>query len=595
MSDRAMTMNDLGPSYQSRVRKRTIILAFFFFLWFLVLTLRLIQLQVIEHRRLREAVINQSQYERPIIPERGTIYDRHGQILARSLPAPTVCLIPNKDDLPADLFARVERLKNIAGLSDKELQKIKARIEGGDPYIYIRRKISWDQANRISKLNLKNIYVRLENRRFYPLGPLAAHVLGGVNIDGEGQSGVELQYNTRLQGEKGLSLILWDANKRPYDWEIAKEPTPGQDLVLTLDESIQYIAERELEKAVREHQASWGTVVLSHPSSGEILAMATYPTYDPNDYPPSLAELGRNRAIQHNFEPGSMFKIVTAAAAREAGVVKLNDLFDCSEGKVKVAGWTISDHKKFGVLTFSEVIAHSSNVGTIKVGRRIGQDTLYRMIQNFRFGQKTGLDLPGEEGGIFRPLHKWSGTSLAAHSIGYEISVTAVQILQAMNILANRGVLVPFRITRASLNPADYNPDMPAAGDRIISERTASELTNRVFERVVTDGTGQAAWIDGFPAAGKTGTARKLDQELRVYSASRHLASFVGFVPADRPVLSMVVVLDDPKFNLQYGGQVAAPVFREIARRVLLYLRQTPQVDPSGKIVTAQLRSQDRP
>jgi len=588
-------MNDLGPSYQSRVQKRTVILAFFFFLWFLVLTLRLIQLQVIEHRRLREAVINQSQYERAIIPERGTIYDRHGQILARSLPAPTVCLIPNNDDLPADLLAQVERLKNIASLSDKELQKIKSRIVDGDTYIFIKRKISWDQANRISKLNLKNIYVRKENRRFYPLGPLAAHVLGGVNIDGEGQSGVELQYNARLEGVKGLSLILWDANKRPYDWEIAKEPKPGQDLVLTLDETIQYIAERELEKAVREHEANWGTVIVSHPASGEILAMATSPTYDPNDYPPSPQELGRNRAIQENFEPGSMFKIVTAAAAREAGVVGFNDVFDCSEGQIRVAGRTISDHKKLGVLTFSEVIIQSSNVGTIKVGQRIGQEYLYRMIQNFRFGQKTGLDLPGEENGIFHPLHTWSRTSLAAHSIGYEISVTAVQILQAMNILANGGLLVPFRISRTSLNPAEFNPDIPAAGARIISERTASELTSRVFEGVVTDGTGQAARIDGFTAAGKTGTARKLDPDLGVYLADRHLASFVGFVPADRPVLSMVVVLDEPKFSLQYGGQVAAPVFREIARRVLLYLGQAPQFDPNKKTVTAQLRSQDRP
>jgi len=588
-------MNDLGPSYQSRVQKRTVILAFFCFLWFFVLTLRLIQLQVIEYRRLREAVISQSQDERPIIPERGTIYDRHGQILARSLPAPTVCLIPGKDDLPGDLFARVERLKKIANLSERELQKIKLRIEDGDTYIYIKRKISWDQADRISKLNLKNVYVQQENRRFYPLGTLAAHVLGGVNVDGEGQSGVELQYNSRLEGVKGLSLILRDANKRRYDWEILKEPKPGQDLVLTLDETIQYIAERELEKAVREHEASWGTVVVSHPASGEILAMATSPTYDPNDYPPAPQELGRNRAIQQNFEPGSMFKIVTAAAAREAGVVGFNDIFDCSEGKIRVSGWTISDHKKLGVLTFSEVIVQSSNVGAIKVGQRIGQENLYRMIQGFRFGQKTGLDLPGEEVGIFHPLYKWSRTSLAAHSIGYEISVTAVQILQAMNILANRGVLVPFRITRTSLNPAEFNPDIPSAGARIISERTASELTSKMFEGVVTDGTGQAARIDGFAVAGKTGTARKLDQDLGVYLANRHLASFVGFVPADRPVLSMVVVLDEPKFSLQYGGQVAAPVFREIARRVLLYLRQAPQFDPNRKTVTAQLRSQDRP
>jgi cell division protein FtsI/penicillin-binding protein 2 len=588
-------MNELSPFFRRRIQKRTIILAFVFFLWFFVLILRLIELQVIEHPRLHQAVIRQSQYEQAIIPERGTIFDRHGQVLARSLPAPTVCLIPGDDDPPAELFARVKRIKDIVNLSEKDLQKIKSRIENKDTFIYIKRKISWEQADRISKLGLKNVYVRRENRRFYPLNSLAAHVLGGVNIDGDGQSGVELQYNARLEGVKGQSLILRDANRRRYDWEILKEPEPGQDVILTLDETIQYIAERELERAVRDHEASWGTVIISQPASGEILAMASYPTYDPNDFPPLPFELARNRGIQENFEPGSMFKIVTAAAAREAGVVGFNELFDCSEGKIRVAGWTISDHKKMGVLTFSEVLIHSSNVGTIQVGQRIGRDSLYQMIRNFRFGQKTGLDLPGEENGIFHPLAKWSRTSVAAHSIGYEISVTAVQILQAMNIIANRGVLVPFRISKPSFDPSGFSADPPAAGVRIISEKTASDLTSRVFEGVVTDGTGQPAQIDGFSVAGKTGTARKLDPELGVYLASRHVASFVGFVPANHPLISMIVVLDEPKFSLQYGGQVAAPVFREIGRRVLLYLHETPQFRPSGKIVTAQLRNEDRP
>jgi cell division protein FtsI (penicillin-binding protein 3) len=588
-------MNDLGPSCQSRIRKRTVILAFFFFLWFCILILRLIQLQVIEHRRHLGAVLSQSQYERPIVPERGMIFDRHGQILARSLPAPTVCLIPDEGDLPQDLYGRVKQLITIVNLSPKELQKIRSRIEDGETYIYIKRKISRDQAERISRLNLKSIYVRQESRRFYPQGRLAAHVLGGLNIDGEGQSGVELQFNSRLQGVKGLSLIFRDANRRRYDWEILKEPKPGQDLILTLDDTIQYIAERELEKAVREHEASWGTVIISHPASGEILAMATSPTYDPNEYPPSPLELGRNRAIQQNFEPGSMFKIVTAAAARETGVVGFNQMFDCSQGHIRVAGWSIGDHKKMGLLSFPEVIIHSSNVGTIMVGQRVGQENLFHMIQGFGFGRKTGLELPGEETGIFHPLRTWSKTSVAAHSIGYEISVTAAQMLQAMNIFANGGVLVPFRITRASFNPTGFKPDLPAPGARVISERTASELTRRVFEGVVAEGTGQAARIDGFSVAGKTGTARKLDPELGVYLASRHLASFVGFVPADRPQLSLVVVLDDPKFSFQYGGQVAAPVFREIARRILLYFHQTPRVDPDKKTVTAHFRSRGRP
>lgn len=590
-----MTRHDFGPSCQKRVLKRTIILAFFFFLWFVVLTLRLIQLQVIDYRRFREAVTRQSQLERDIVPERGTIFDRHGKILSRSLPVPTVFCLSNNKEPAAVQFARVESLKKILNLSAKELTGIKTRIQAGDSFIFIKRKISQEQADRVAGLDLNGVHFQEENKRFYPSGILAAHVLGGVDVDDRGLAGIELQYDARLAGEKGRRLILRDANKRRYDWEVLKESTPGKDLILTLDEPIQYIAERELERAVREHAAGWGTVIISHPASGEILAMATWPTYDPNDYPPLPLERGRNRAIQQNFEPGSMFKIVTASAALEAGAVGLDDIFDCSEGMIRVAGWTINDHKKMGILSFPEVIIHSSNVGTIKVGQRIGPNHLYRMIQAFGFGQKTGIDLPGEENGIFHSLHKWSRTSLAAHSIGYEISVTAVQVLQAMNVLANRGVLIPLRITRETFNLSGFNPDVPPAGDRIISERTASELTRRVFEEVVANGTGQAAQVEGFRVAGKTGTARKLDHKLGVYLASRHLASFVGFVPADRPMLSIIVVIDEPKYSPQYGGQVAAPVFREIARRVLLYLRQVPQSGPAQKLVTAQLRSQERP
>ena len=586
-----MIRNDFSPSYQKRVRKRTIILAFFFFLWSVVLILRLIQLQVIDYRRFREAVTQQSQLERDIIPERGTIFDRHGKILARSLPTPTAFFMPNDKESDAIQFARVESLKTILGLSSKELLAIKGRIQKGDSFVFIKRKIRQDQADRVAGLDLNGVHFQEENKRFYPSGTLAAHVLGGVGIDDQGLAGIELRYDDWLSGETGRGLILRDANQRRFGWEVLKESTPGRDLILTLDETIQYIAERELEKAVREHAASWGTVIVSHPPSGEVLAMASWPTYDPNDYPPASHELGRNRAIQQNFEPGSMFKIVTASAALETGAVGMGDNFDCSEGRIQVAGWTIHDHKKMGWLRFPEVIIHSSNVGTIKVGQRIGQDRLYQMIQAFGFGQKTGLDLPGEENGIFHSQDSWSRTSLAAHSIGYEISVTAAQILQAMNVLANRGTLIPLRITRDTLNLSGFDPEEPAGGVRIISAATAATLNHRVFEGVVDGGTGHPAQIEGFRVAGKTGTARKLDPVLGVYVASRHLASFVGFVPVDRPVLSMAVVIDEPKFSSQYGGQVAAPVFREIARRLLLYLRQAPEANPGGKLVTAQLGS----
>ncbi len=576
--------------FQKRIRKRTIILTFFFFLWFSGLTLRLVELQVIEHGRLRAAAVRQSQLKSKIIPERGTIYDRRGKILARSFPTPSISYIPSEEESLPQKLAKIQELARVLEISHADLNRIKARIEKGETFIWIKRKISPEKAEQVKRLGLTEITIQEENKRYYPLGRLAAHILGGVNIDDEGAGGVELQYDVRLKGVAGEGLFLRDAKKRHYHREVLKPPTPGQDLILTVDETIQYIAQRELERALESHRANWGTVLISHPASGEILAMASSPGYDPNDFSRAHPEEKRNRAIQYNFEPGSTFKIVTAAAAREFGLVDFRDTFDCSNGSIRVAGWTISDHKKMGVLNFSEVVIHSSNVGTAMVGQRIGPENLYRAIKAFRFGEKTGVELPGEEAGIFHPLPKWSGSSLASQSIGYGISVTAIQLLQAMNIFANNGLLVPLHVARETF---DFSPSLQAtlsAGEKVISEKTASDLIEKVLEKVVLEGTGQAARVEGFAVAGKTGTAQKIDQATGAYSARKHLASFVGFVPARKPFLSMIVVIDEPKTGLHYGGQVAAPVFQEIARRVLLYLGQTPQFDPAKKVITAQLR-----
>jgi cell division protein FtsI/penicillin-binding protein 2 len=586
-------MSDFAYTHDRQARKRTVLLTLVFFLWFFGLTLRLVQLQVIDHGRLRQLVVKQNQSKQDITPERGEILDRRGKVLARSLPAPSAVLFPGEKEAPAEAYAKVLRLKKILDLSDSELQRIKAQIDRGEGFIYVKRKISQSAADRINGLGLEGVAFQEENKRCYPLGSLGANVLGGVGMDNEGLSGLELQYESRLAGSKGQSLMLVDAKRRAYHWEVLKEAVPGRDLVLTLDETIQYVAESELDKAVRENGAAWGTVIVSHPASGEILAMASSPTYDPNSFPPTPYDVARNRAIQENYEPGSTFKIVTASAARESGAVDFSDHFDCSQGSIRVAGWTISDHKRMGVLTFSEVIIHSSNVGTIQVGQRVGEENLYRTIKAFHFGEKTGVDLPGEENGICYPLKKWTKTSLAAHSIGYEISVTAIQMLQAMNVIANRGLLVPPRITRSSVDRAGLSPAAPAARERVISERTAQDLVANIFDGVVLEGTGTAAQVDGFTVAGKTGTAQRADPVTHAYSAHRHLASFVGFVPAADPVISIVVVIDDPKAKGYYGGQVAAPVFREIARRTLLYLNQFPEFSPSKKILTAKARGVD--
>src|SRR5512136_1712568 len=323
-------MNEIDFPQEKKLGKRTILLTFFFFLWFFGLTLRLIELQVIEHSRLKAAVLKQNQLKPEITPERGTIYDRNGKIMARSLPVYSAFFLPSDEEPLEQQIARIRQVRKILELSDKELQNIRIKMEEGAPFIWLKRKISPEKAESVRRLDLSGINFQEEHKRFYPLGALAAHVLGGVNIDDKGASGAEFQYNSRLQGENAQSLILRDARKMPYHLEVLKEPIPGQDLVLTIDETIQYIAERELAKAVEGSGAAGGTVIISQPSSGEILAMASYPTYDPNFYPPPSPEAERNRAIQFNFEPGSTFKIITAAAARELGLVGFNEIFNCS-------------------------------------------------------------------------------------------------------------------------------------------------------------------------------------------------------------------------------------------------------------------------
>ena len=576
-------MSDL---YQKKVRKRTAILAFFFLTWFAGLLFRLVQLQVFNHARYKAEVIEQNQNKRKIIPKRGSIYDRKGKILARSLPVQSVFYTPLKGESYQSQIDKVRKLGKVLDLSQNELERIKTRIEKKDRFIWVKRKIDPEEEDSVKRLSLPGVFFQEENKRFYPQGTLAAHILGRVNIDDEGHGGVEYRYEAILKGKIGECLILRDAKRREYHLETLKAPEPGKDLILTIDETIQYIAERALEKAIRDNNANWGAVIISRPINGEILALASYPTYDPNNDPPS-AEEEINRAIRYNFEPGSTFKIVTASAAREKGLVSLSDTFDCSKGAVFIAGRSIQDHKVLGLLTFPEVLIHSSNVGTIQISQRIGKNFLYQMINAFRFGEKTRIDLPGEEPGIFRPLSNWTRSSLPSLAIGYEISVTAIQVLQAINVIANRGIMTRPKVVKEILDSPQKMRTRPPLQRRILSEKTSAEIV-RILERVVEEGTGKDAQIIGYKIGGKTGTAQKFDRAAGSYSSSRHLASFVGIVPTDKPLFSMIVVIDEPKTGYQYGGEVAAPLFREIARRVLLYLHVPPQEKPLATTLTAQ-------
>ena len=577
--------------HQKRVRLRAVLLAFFFFLWATGLSFRLVKIQVVDHSRLKTLVLRQNQNKDTILPIRGTIYDRNGKILARSLPAPSVFLYPFEDEALPIQMEKIYKLKGILNLSYKEIQKIKNRIEKGDHFIWVKRKIDHQQAERVKKLRLPGIFLKLENKRYYPQEKLAAHVLGGVSIDDAGLSGIEYEYDSKLGGKKGERLILRDAKKREYNFEILKEPEAGKDLILSIDETIQYIAEKELERAVHQHRASWGTVIIAQPFTGEILAMANYPTYDPNKYPPSSLDSGRNRAIHYNFEPGSTFKIATALAALEANRVKLNDTFDCGEGVIQLAGKTIRDYKKFGLLTFPEVIQYSSNVGAIQIGQLVGESFFFERIKAYGFGEKTGIDLPGEEKGIFRKLSDWSKISLASLSFGQEISVTAIQLLQVMNIIANRGLITNPKIVKKILFSKNEIRERPSHNRRVLSEKAASTMI-KILERVVEEGTGTTAQINGYRIAGKTGTAQKFNPAIGAYSSTLHTSSFVGFGPVQKPAFSMIVVIDEPK-DKYHGGEVAAPLFRKIAQRLFLYLRIPPQKE-SKVLLTAKLMEENK-
>jgi cell division protein FtsI/penicillin-binding protein 2 len=581
-----------------RLNKRALVAAIGVIAWFLLITGRLVELQLFRHHELKNEAADQNRYLREIWPPRGTITDCQGTILARSLPFPSVFLTRESQEKKEAVLSKLAELETFLPLSPRDKQRIKNRLENGDRFIWIKRKISWELAEKVKKAQIPGIFLQTESKRFYPFGPHLAHVLGGVDIDDQGLSGLEYKYNDLLQGKKGRVLVRRDALKRKYDLEVLEPTLPGKDLILTIDSRIQYIAEKELEEAVLAHQASWGTVVVSRPATGEVLAMASYPDYDPNEFPPADPLAQVNRAIQENFEPGSAFKIVTAAAALEFHPASLSKVYDCSSGYIALGGLSVRDHKRFSLLSFPEVFIHSSNVGTIQVALEIGQENLFSMIKKFRFGEKTGIDLPAEEAGILRPTRYWTIHTLPHIAIGYEISVTALQLLQAMNVIANRGWLVPPRVVQATVGPDGLETIPSAPPVRLLPKETAETLINLIFSKVVEEGTGTEAALSGYPAAGKTGTAQKFDPLQRAYSSFRHRAIFVGFVPSDKPAVSIVVVIDEPKAGKYYGGDVAAPVFREIARRVLLYSGETPREEPKKWVLARTnpgLKNQERP
>lgn len=576
--------------YESDIRKRTLVLSFILAAWAAVVALRLVQIQVFGHARAKTAVLDQNRDKITMEPRRGTILDRNGEILASSLPAVSVNIRPVEKETPTEERAKVRAIQGLLGLSEKEVSTILGRLKDNSFFTYVKTKISEEEAARVMALKLPGVEFEPATRRHYPLRSLAAHVLGGLSLAENNKTGVEARYNDVLKGEEGAKVVYKVSGGRDYQTQVIKSPVPGRDLVLTIDATIQYYAEKELARAVAEHEAAWGTVIVMEPFSGEVLALASLPSYDVNDYPgPKNAWM--NRAVQLSYEPGSTFKIVTAAAVRERNRVGFSDVFDCSAGSITIGGLIIRDHERVGVLSFPKVLIESSNVGTVLFASRLSIEEFYETIKAFRFGTKTGIDLPAEASGIVHPIDEWNKrTSLPHIAIGYEVMATPLQILRAMNVYATGGLLVRPRVVR-------QGPEVAEDGDapvRVISEKTAVDLVGRVFESVVEEGTAKLGRLDGFGIAGKTGTAKKYDRASNTYNTGKYTASFVGFVPVGRPRLAMIVVLDEPKEGF-YGGQVCAPVFRDIARQVLRYLRVPPERPLPARILTAGMAKGERP
>jgi len=557
--------------------KRLYILAAVLFLWVAAVLGRLVYLQVFKYQFFLNLASRQHGRTIDVDPRRGTIYDRNGAELAMSIDVDSIFAVPS--EIP-DQETTAQILANVLNLDSQELL---ARLRSQKNFAWVKRKVDADTSDRIRELNLRGIYFRKEPKRFYPKRELAAQVIGYVGTDDEGLGGLELEFDDDLRGIPGREMIFVDARRKWYG-RVERRPDPGQNLVLTLDGTIQYIAEKELEQAMADTKAVAGTVIVQNPHTGEILALANRPTFNPNVFNSVPKEALKNRAVSDVYEPGSVFKTVTYSAAIEQGVVKPGDMVDCQGGAITIFGMTIHDAHKMGVMTIAEAYAHSSDVAAVKTGMKLGDVRFDEYIRAYGFGAQTGIELPGESRGLKKPVNRWSKVSIGAMSMGQEIGVTAVQVVSMVSTIANDGVYTPPRIVAGELPPnAGPKPVVfhPPQQHRVISTMTAAQM-KKMMESVVLDGTARRAILDGYTVAGKTGTAQKVDPATGAYSKTKYVASFVGFAPVNNPAISIAVILDSAQ-GLHQGGQVSAPVFRRVAQQVLEYLHVPHDLEPKNQ------------
>jgi cell division protein FtsI (penicillin-binding protein 3) len=570
-------MKELGKGVRLRIR----LIGALFTLGFVLVTMRAFDLQVMQEKQWDERAERQHQKVIPLTPQRGTIFDSNGEELAVSVDVDSIYVEPRK------LEDRADATKKLAKALDLTPRSISAKLKGNSNFVWLKRQVAPAQSEQIKAMKLNGVGAIKEPRRFYPNSNLAAHLLGFTGLDPKGLEGLELKYDKMILGRGGYLVMERDALGRGIGAGTpqVQGATRGHDLYLTLDKNLQYIAERELADSLREADAKAGTVVMLEPSTGKVLAMASFPEYNPNALFRYKPYQWRNRAVCDSFEPGSTFKVFLMAAALNEAVVSTTQKIDCENGSYRVGGKEIHDHKKYQKLTPAEVIKYSSNIGSAKIGKMLERKNFHRYIEEFGFGQQTGIDLPGEVVGLVRPPEKWFEVDLAAISFGQGISVTPIQLVAATAAIANGGYLMePYIVERVVDSQGQVTMQkQPRMVRKVIAQDVAHVVTRMMEMTTEEGGTATNARVPGFRVAGKTGTAQKVDPVTGGYSSDKRVASFVGFLPVEAPRLVMLVAIDEPKKGV-YGGLLAAPVFSRIAAQAMQYLKVAPNQDaPAGE------------
>ncbi len=596
-------------------RMRVLNLLLLFLFWSVLICGRLVWLQVFRHQEFVERAAKQQQRGFEVAPRRGVLYDRNLHELAMTVFVDSVYAVPSEigADRPQTAAALAKIVHTDPTDSFTSEQQILARLNASRNFAWVARKQGTAIIDKVKALNLHGVYVQNEFKRFYPDNQIAAQVLGYVGIDDNGLGGLEQNFDEDLHGTPGRMLTALDARRHVLGSE-EREPLPGENLVLTIDENIQFMAEKALDLNMERTHAQYGTIVIQDPHTGQILALAVRPTFNPNDFRHATTNLLKNHAVSDVYEPGSTFKPVTYAAALEEKAITPDTMVDCGGGALNVAGHTVHDApgEHYGLLPAWKALAVSSNVCAIRVGERVGPEHLYKYIRAFGFGDRSGIELPAETRGLLEPLKHWGPATMGAVPMGQEIAVTPIQIATMVSTIANGGVYLPPHILLESteqmkgdprLKPAVFHPEnslpeqLPEGAHRVVSELTAAEM-RKMMQDVVLMGTAHGAvHLNGYSAAGKTGTAQKIDPRTHTYSKTNFVASFVGFAPVNNPAITIAVVMDSPDHAFHFGAQASAPVFQDLAQQILEYLgvpHDEPMLSPGLKPIM-QVADEDVP